>query len=144
MSAVDNFVCQSCGECCGIIPVTKREWRNIKKEVRQMPKEEQTRLSNQERQPGTCYKARPTICSMQGEYEGLECPRQPECAVGTKEEGYKHLRQMGATSKIAGILGIDLGWDEANPGREGEKNGTCTLPEMQRSLEMQNKVGNEV
>lgn len=121
-----RLVCRNCGECCGIIPVTRDEWRTIKGAVAGMPQAEQSRLSSQRRPRLTCpfrdtenrrcsiYRVRPLICQMQGFYAGLECPNASELATGTREKGGALLAsQHGRSLVVAGILGITLGWEEA-------------------------------
>lgn len=120
-----KFTCQNCGECCGPILVTDDEWRLIRRAIKHMPQDERIRLKEQERPSLTCplrdmensrcsvYEARPHICRMQGEYDGLPCPHQPEKAIKTKKEGFAYLdRHNGKDLTMAGILRITHGWDE--------------------------------
>jgi len=125
------FTCRNCGECCGPIPVTDEEWRLIRRAIKHMPQNERMRLKGQERPFLTCplrdmennrcsaYDARPLICRMQGEYEGLPCPHQPEKAVKTKRDGYSAIKQYhGDNPVMLGILAITHGWNELLEGME--------------------------
>ncbi len=126
---IGEFACQNCGACCGPVPVEDHEWRMIRRAVRNMSHDERERLKRQKREPLTCplrdvekkccsvYEARPSICRMQGLYEGLPCPHQPLYAQ--QKDHNRIVRLIGGKGKIpdvVGILAIDLGWEELMKG----------------------------
>lgn len=123
------FVCQNCGECCGVIPVTKADLSLIKKHLAQKDKKEIERLSKQQREMLTCplrdvenskccvYDARPEICRMQGMYEGLPCDYNPGEDKKSIEEGNARLNQS-IIGPVIGLLGVDIGWKQLNMGVE--------------------------
>jgi len=97
------FQCRNCGECCGPVPFTKYDQARITKYLIGLGLKYLEKLQKQKREPLTCqyrdveakkcaiYPVRPEICRMQGYYEGLACPRQPQFATKSKEEGTKRL-----------------------------------------------------
>jgi Fe-S-cluster containining protein len=101
--------------CCGPIPVTEQELKNIKKKIKSMPLKTRLELENQPRHFGTCmfydqdndkcgiHSVRPTVCRAFGHYNNLICFRKPEAAaVGNWNAKDIHL----------GILSIDFAWKD--------------------------------
>ncbi len=98
------FQCRNCGQCCGLMyfPPTDKKRINhyLKTEVSEA---EYERVMSQMRGPLTCkyrdkekkkcliYPVRPEICKMQGHYEGLSCPHQPQFATKSRKEGHDRL-----------------------------------------------------
>lgn len=119
--ATPVFVCQNCGECCGPIPVSRKELDRIRATINRMSREEKERLKNQKRGRLTCplrdierrrcavYEVRPQVCRMQGFAEQLRCPYNPNTPVMTKEAEYLQLKGIG---EAVGVLGLDVGWNE--------------------------------
>jgi|SRR5699024_6178534 len=109
--------CSSCVDCCGVVPVSKQEMKNIQKELKKKSVTTINRLKKQDREPMQCmfvdvenkrcsiYKARPNICKNYGYAKGLACPYQPEKAI----REYK-----GKREKPIGILGMSITWDNIN------------------------------
>jgi uncharacterized protein len=94
VSYVSDLPCQGCrGLCCGPVPVSKTELKEIKKKVKAMPQKLRANLRNQPRPYGTCmfydmerdmcgiYSVRPGVCRAFGHHENLVCFRKPEVAV---------------------------------------------------------------
>lgn len=108
--------CKGChGLCCGPVPVTLQELRNITKEIRSMPPKVRFELENQPRHFGTCifydleqdkcgiHLVKPSICRAFGHYKNLACFRQPEAAA--KED-------WNTLELPAGLLTIDFTWKD--------------------------------
>ncbi|MFE1628630.1 YkgJ family cysteine cluster protein [Brevibacillus reuszeri] len=108
--------CQGCrGLCCGPVPITEKEYKNIQKKVKAMPRKLRNELEKQPRLYGTCmfydldrdqcgiHAARPDICRMFGYHKDLVCFRKPELA--TKEP-------MPLKQKHIGYLSIDITWKD--------------------------------
>lgn len=106
--------CDGCkGLCCGPVPVTMQELKEIKKKIKSMSIDKRVELKNQIRYYGTCifydldkdkcgiYSARPEICRVFGYYKNLLCFRKPELA--TKNNWY-------AKENHVGILSLDFTW----------------------------------
>jgi Fe-S-cluster containining protein len=128
---VATFICQNCGECCGLIPVSGEELRRIREAINQMSREERERLKTQKRDKLTCplrdiekkgcavYKARPQVCRMQGHVDRMPCPHNPNAPVMTKATELMYLNGIG---EAVGVLGIDIGWKELE--REAQQNAS--------------------
>lgn len=116
-----EFTCQNCGACCGPIGVNTDEWRLIRRQIRKLGIDYTSKLMTQKREDLTCifrdteenkcaiYEARPQICRMQGYYEGLPCPSQPQFATKDRRQGRLTLN-TGA--EFLGVIGMTLGWDD--------------------------------
>lgn len=116
-----TFKCIGCGECCGLVPVTEQELKQIREKVKKMAWYEIKRLRQQKRDPFTCifrdeeknkcsiYEVRPLICQMFGFYREMVCPHNPEHAVLDHREGMKKIFNNG---KPIGILGFTFTWDD--------------------------------
>lgn len=113
---MESLPCQSCkGLCCGPVPVTKRELKNIKNEIKWMPLKHRLELKNQDRYFGTCifydlnkdrcgiYRARPSICRAFGLYNNLICFRKPEMAAS---------QNWNVVENPIGILSVDFTWKD--------------------------------
>lgn len=111
---MESLPCQGCKAlCCGPVPVTEKELKNIKKSIKAMPLNKRLALKNQQRGFGTCifydmekdrcgiHQARPGVCRAFGYHKNLVCFRKPEAA--TKE----HWVTM---DKVVGILSTDFTW----------------------------------
>lgn len=115
-----NFKCINCGECCGPVPVTEQEAKQIREKISRIPKDKLFQLKHQKRPPLTCifrdteknkcsiYDVRPEICRMFGAYKGMVCPNNPGHATLGHKEGMEKLFKNG---EPAGILGIHITWD---------------------------------
>jgi Fe-S-cluster containining protein len=108
--------CKGCrGLCCGPVPVTDQELKNIKKKIKSMPLKNRLELENQNRYFGTCifydldndrcgiHSARPSICRAFGQYNNLVCFRNPKAAAG---------ENWNAKEMYAGILTEDFTWKD--------------------------------
>lgn len=101
--------------CCGPVPVTEQEIKQIKKKLKTMPAKVRRELENQTRYFGTCmfydldqdrcgiHSARPEICKRFGYEKELVCFRKPEAAVG---------ESAIVTNKPIGILSVDFTWKD--------------------------------
>ncbi|KPN96485.1 YkgJ family cysteine cluster protein [Lysinibacillus sp. ZYM-1] len=109
--------CEGCkGLCCGPVPITENELKNIKKRLKSMPTKLRIELKNQQRFVGTCifydmqkdrcgiHSARPEICRMFGYYQELVCFRNPVVATKTMK--------TSTFEKHIGILSIDYMWKD--------------------------------
>ena len=113
---MENLPCKGCrGMCCGPVPVTESELRNIKKAVKTMPQKKRLQLENQMRFFGTCifydqdqdkcgvHSVRPSICRAFGHYSNLICFRKPDAAAPS---------QWVAKEKPVGVLSVDFTWKD--------------------------------
>ena len=113
---MDSLPCNGCGGlCCGPVPVTEKELRQIKKNIRSMPHNRRSKLENQYRHYGTCifydldndkcgiHSARPSVCQAFGLHNNLVCFRKPEAAA--KGSWY-------AKETHVGILSNDYTWKD--------------------------------
>lgn len=111
---MESLPCQGCrGLCCGPVPVTEQELKEIKRKVKAMPAKKRSELEQQQRFRGTCifYDAegdkcgihafRPSICRAFGLHSNLVCFRNPKAAVG---------KPWVAKAAPAGILSVDFTW----------------------------------
>lgn len=108
MSTNTEFKCKNCGKCCGPVPFSPTDRIAIKKYLATLDSVYLAQLRLQQRDPLTCqyrdnerricviHPVRPELCKMQGFYEGLPCPYQPEFATEAREAGYKRLVMKGA------------------------------------------------
>ncbi len=114
---MENLPCEGCkGLCCGPVPITEKELKNIKKKLKSMPTKMRLELKNQQRFVGTCifydlqkdrcgiHAVRPEICRMFGYYKELVCFRNP--AVATKS------MDTSTIAKHIGILSLDYTWKD--------------------------------
>lgn len=112
---MEKLPCNGCkGLCCGPVPVTAQELKNIKKYIKIMPSKKRSELQKQVRFYGTCifydndkdqcgiHAARPEICKMFGYYKGLVCFRKPEIAKNNLPQKIE---------KPVGILSHDYKWE---------------------------------
>lgn len=112
---MDSLPCKGCkGMCCGPVPVTLSEVKNLKKAIRRMPAKKLIELKSQHRFRGTCifydekndccgvHSSRPSICRAFGHYQNLVCAWNPAAAT-------KGIYRSGESA--AGILSIDFTWD---------------------------------
>lgn len=110
--------CEGCkGMCCGPVPITKKELKEIKKKVKSMSSKERNQLEAQTRFYGTCifydldndqcgiYSARPEICRVFGYHINLSCFRKPEIAI---KDNWK------SNEIHIGILSQDFTWKDFN------------------------------
>jgi Fe-S-cluster containining protein len=108
------------------------ELKKIQKELLKLPEEERERLRGQECAFLTCplrdvenkkcvvYNARPSICRMQGTYEGLSCPHNKEVKLKSRQKGHKKLQQYFKKGEYCvGILGITLSFEDIENWEEG-------------------------
>lgn len=113
---MESLPCKGCkGLCCGPVPVTEQEVKNIKKKIKSMPLKNRLALENQQRYFGTCifydldndkcgiHSARPSICRAFGNYSNLVCFRKPEAAAA---------ENWNAKEMHAGILSVDFTWKD--------------------------------
>jgi uncharacterized protein len=113
---MESLPCQGCkGLCCGPVPVTEQELKNIKKKIKSMPLKSRLELENQDRYLGTCifydqvndrcgiHSVRPSICRAFGLYKNLICFRKPEAA----SMGNWHVKEINI-----GILSKDFTWKD--------------------------------
>ncbi|TGE33447.1 YkgJ family cysteine cluster protein [Desulfosporosinus sp. Sb-LF] len=111
---MESLPCASCkGLCCGPVPVTQQELKDIKNRIMEMPHQYRLKLKNQLRYYGTCifydldknkcsiHSARPSICRAFGHYSNLICFRKPEVA---KKQNWN------VTENPIGILSVDYTW----------------------------------
>ena len=108
--------CQGCkGLCCGPVPITGKEYKNIQKQVKSMPRKIRDELMNQPRLFGTCifydqtrdqcgiYTARPEVCRAFGYHKELVCFRKPELAINEKRV---------LPEQPVGYLSVDITWKD--------------------------------
>ena len=113
---MESLSCNDCkGLCCGPVPVTKQELKDIKNKIRWMPLEYRLGLQNQHRYFGTCifydldkdkcgiYLVRPSICRAFGHYHNLICFLNP---------GAASVKDWVAVENPAGILSADFTWKD--------------------------------
>jgi len=113
---MDSLPCKGCkGLCCGPVPVNKKELKNIKKKIKEMPFKKRLELENQHRYYGTCifydldndlcgiHGVRPSICRAFGHYNNLICFKKPEASKGLNWD---------VTEKPIGILSEDFTWKD--------------------------------
>ena len=99
------FQCRNCGQCCGPVPFSRYDKAIIINYlINNLGIDYLEKLKSQKREPLTCeyrdieakkcaiYPVRTEICRMQGYYEGLPCPHQPQFATKSREEGHKRLQ----------------------------------------------------
>lgn len=111
---MNSLPCQGCrGMCCGPVPITEQELKQIRKKIKSMPSQKRSQLANQQRFMGTCifydqdhdkcgiHSARPAVCRAFGHYKNLTCFKNPEAATG---DNWK------AKEQPVGILSIDYSW----------------------------------
>ncbi|WP_400163072.1 YkgJ family cysteine cluster protein [Brevibacillus sp. TJ4] len=113
---MESLPCQGCkGLCCGPVPITEKEFKQIRKKVKAMPRNMRAALQKQHRLFGTCifydqdndrcgiHAVRPGICRAFGYYKELVCFRKPQLA--TKEN-------VPLREKPVGYLSIDFTWKD--------------------------------
>jgi Fe-S-cluster containining protein len=151
----DAFPCATCAsECCGSIPLTRKEYVAILRHLRTMPKSERDRLAAQVREPVKCcfvdtehwrcsiYEARPTICRHFGYAPKMACHYAPLQA--TRMTDAELDAKMGANAaesdgELGWVTGITLDWNRikrdlivgGNPKRNAADNA-----EMQAIAQM--------
>lgn len=115
---MNSLPCQGCqGLCCGPVPITQQELKQLKRLVKSLPPHTRNALQNQHRYFGTCiffdldqdkcgvHSARPAVCQAFGHYENLICFRKPEAAAPD---------QWNPSDEPAGVLSIDFTWKDFN------------------------------
>ncbi len=113
---MESLPCKGCrGLCCGPVPVTKQELKNIKKKMKSMPLKNRLELENQDRYFGTCifydlnndrcgiHLVRPSICRAFGHYNNLICFRNPKAAA---------VENWNVKEMYVGILTEDFTWKD--------------------------------
>jgi Fe-S-cluster containining protein len=113
---MESLPCKGCkGLCCGPVPVTEQELKNIKKKIKSMSDKIRLELENQTRFFGTCifydqvkdrcgiHSVRPSICRAFGLYKNLICFRKPEAAS---------MGNWNAKEIPIGILSEDFTWKD--------------------------------
>ena len=121
---MSEFICISCGKCCGPVPISNTDWDNIVTAVENMSFSDIEHLINQEREDMTCifrdndfnkcaiYEHRPLICRLQGTREGLPCPNMPRYAKGDSGR-FSVNSEFGENREyLKGILSVDIGYLE--------------------------------
>lgn len=115
-----DFFCTNCGDCCGPVPITKQEFNQIKRYVKDFSLAKFYRLKTQTNNPLECifrdkatntcsiYPVRPDICKMFGFYEGMICPNNKEYRVKSKDEGHRRINKNRSKSEMKGIISIDI------------------------------------
>jgi Fe-S-cluster containining protein len=106
----DELPCKGCGGlCCGPVPVTAQELKEIKRKVKAMPRKFRADLEGQQRFPGTCifydvnndrcgiHSARPAVCRAFGYFGNLVCFRSPQTA--SKEDFVPQAARVGMLSQ---------------------------------------------
>jgi Fe-S-cluster containining protein len=113
-----KFKCLNCGDCCGPVPVTANELKEIKKYIKKHP--EILALKNQIKDRLSCifrdnfenqcsiYEVRPLICRQYGRYDidRLICPNNKDAEL---KLGHKALEQLHSRDWTNRRL---LGWEE--------------------------------
>lgn len=106
--------CKNCVACCGPVPVSVMEMKEIQKELNRKKPKELNRLKNQKRDQLQCmfvdtdkkqcsiYKVRPNLCKQYGYVKGLACPFNP---------GYATDQYHGEKYIPIGVLGTTITWD---------------------------------
>lgn len=113
---MESLPCKECkGLCCGPVPITKQELKNIKKQIIGMSLKYRSELRNQHRYFGTCifydldndkcgiHSVRPSICRAFGHYNNLICFKKPEAATE---------QDWNVTEDPIGILSVDFTWKD--------------------------------
>lgn len=98
--------CKNCGECCGPVPISWKEEKNIEKYLRRNPNII-LKLKKQFRLPLDCqfrdteakncaiYQVRPLICKLFGVVKGMECKYgNSDCIDGFKYVDIKEPRKV--------------------------------------------------
>jgi uncharacterized protein len=111
-----DLPCKGCkGLCCGPVPISERELRQIKKDINKMPAKRRHSLKNQQRFLGTCiffdeandccgiHSVRPAICRAFGHHQNLVCFRKPEAASA---------KTYYPNEEAVGTLSIDFTWND--------------------------------
>lgn len=113
---MSDFKRINCGECCGPVPVNKKEINEISKAIIEMPEKYRNRLINQQRPDLTCplrdieskkysvYSTRPWVCRAYGHLDKLKCSNNKVIY----NSGITEYKKM----PVVGVLGITLGWEE--------------------------------
>lgn len=129
LAAKPEFTCQNCGKCCGPVPVSKQELKQIRKAIHEMSTAERERIKAQKRKDLTCplrdvenkrcsvYSARPTVCRLYGHVQQLRCSNNPKTPVMPQAIEASLLRGIG---NAVGVLGLDIGWKELE--REAQRS----------------------
>jgi Fe-S-cluster containining protein len=75
-----HFNCKNCGECCGIVPISIKEYETIKNycignNIKPLQKQTFFDCMFRDNKKGLCliYDVRPTICKLFGVTKGMDC-----------------------------------------------------------------------
>ena len=116
-----QFTCKQCGECCGPIPLMRKQLELLKSAMRSIDKSEIDRLKKQERSPLTCilldtdtkrclvYHFRPSVCRQYGQIRELQCPSNRGLNL---KSGHNQTSKTINSDRFVGILSEDIGWGE--------------------------------
>jgi uncharacterized protein len=121
-----EFPCATChSECCGSVPLTRKEYTAILRHLRTIPRSEINRLAAQERPDRTCnfvdqaswtcsiYAARPLVCKLFGYAPKMTCKYAPlQNTRLTDDELNRQMAERIGESKgeLGWITGITLHW----------------------------------
>jgi len=123
----EAFPCATCkSECCGSIPLTRKEYVTILRHLRTLPRSERSRLSAQRREANTCcfidtehwrcsiYEARPRICRLFGYAPRMTCQYAPlQATKMTNAEFDVQMTENAGESEgeLGWVTGITLDWN---------------------------------
>lgn len=97
--------CKNCGECCGLVPISEKEYNDIKKyciENNIKPKKVgmlDCHFRDNENKICMVYEVRPTLCKLMGVTKGMSCSNGNSYEIN----GYKHISK-DANKDIQGMI----------------------------------------
>lgn len=97
--------CKNCGECCGLVPISEKEYNDIKKyciENNIKPKKAgmlDCPFRDNENKICMVYEVRPMLCKLMGVTKGMSCSNGNSYEIN----GYKHISK-DANKDIQGMI----------------------------------------
>ena len=97
--------CKNCGECCGLVPISEKEYNDIKKywiENNIKPKKVgmlDCHFRDNENKICMVYEVRPMLCKLMGVTKGMSCSNGNSYEIN----GYKHISK-DANKDIQGMI----------------------------------------
>ena len=97
--------CKNCGECCGLVHISEKEYNDIKKyciENNIKPKKVgmlDCHFRDNENKICMVYEARPMLCKLMGVTKGMSCSNGNSYEIN----GYKHISK-DANKDIQGMI----------------------------------------
>lgn len=94
----EHKTCQNCGECCGVVPASKKEIENIKQYLNDNPeilkdigpsKKLTCPFRSEEKKKCLIYPVRPMVCRLMGVAKGMVCKYGNSANI----DGYKFMSE---------------------------------------------------